>query len=65
MRRLGSLTCPRLVNLNLLSFFAFHFTHDDHRRKVRSINRRMMKKSRTLIGQRKADGFNFQRYFPY
>jgi hypothetical protein len=45
-------TCLRPANL--LSLSAFRFTHDDHRRKARPINRRMMKKSRTLIGHRPA-----------
>jgi hypothetical protein len=49
MLPLESLTCQRLANLNLLSLSAFHFACGDHRRKVRSINRKMTKKSRTLI----------------
>jgi hypothetical protein len=49
MLRLGSLPCLRL--LNLLSLSAFHFACGDHRRKVRLINRKMMKKSRTQIRQ--------------
>ena len=52
MRLPESSACRHLVNLNLLSSFAFRFAHDDHRRETLAMKPVSRKYSRTLIRQR-------------